>query len=324
MKVNDIISGVKNIAGRAFLQAKAHSPEILLVVGVGGLIAGTVLACKATLKAQKVKEEYENTLQEINDIAADESIGNGYTEEDAAKDKLTLTVQTGVKMTGLYAPSFLLCGCSIACILLAHKIMSDRTASAIAFGNAAMAALSETRLKIAEKYGKEAEEEIRYGLTKVKSVNQELYSETDGSGKPIDDEEIVAEIDGCSPYARFIDRECGVWDKNADLILMTLKGVERDFNNTLIARCSGGRPGYVFLSEVLQRLGIPRKRWPKDAAMVGWLYDKNNGGLHNYIDFGPLYRISKIDDGCKDIVVEQYEKAVLIDFNIDGIIYDRL
>ena len=107
-------------------------------------------------------------------------------------------------------------------------------------------------------------------------------------------------------------------------MLMTLKGIEHEFNNVLRARQRGKHPGYVFLAEVFQRLGIPRDRWPRNAAMVGWLYDENDPSLQNHISFGQLYPLPRFDSSCGDIDTEMFEKAILVDFNVDGIIYDRL
>jgi hypothetical protein len=54
------------------------------------------------------------------------------------------------------------------------------------------------------------------------------------------------------------------------------------------------------------------------GAVVGWVYDRNNEHGDNYIDFGvfehdssPLYSNGR--DG-----------AILLDFNVDGVIYDLI
>ena len=328
MKIKNIISGVKTFAGRTFCKAKAHSPEILLVIGVAGVVGSTVLACKATLKAHDIKEEAERSLKEIHDCEADEGLADKYTEEDAAKDKVNLFIKTAVKLSGLYLPSALLGGCSVACILLSHKIMTDQKAAAIAFANTATAALAEYRTKIAEKYGSGADEEIRYGVSTNKSTDPALYSETDGSGKPIESEEKCAEIGDASLYATLIDRSCGIWDKSTDMTLMNLHSAIRHLNDTLTARATAKKPGYLFLWEVYDYLDIPRERWPKESYLVGWLYDKANEKLHNYVDFGPMYVLSREDaDGGQYYIREEKggsDQSVLIDFNIDGIIYDRI
>ena len=47
-------------AGRTGLVLAKHSPEILTTLGVVGLIGSTVMACRATLKAEVVLDEARN------------------------------------------------------------------------------------------------------------------------------------------------------------------------------------------------------------------------------------------------------------------------
>ena len=328
MKINDIISGAKSFVCRSGLKIKNYSPEILLAAGVIGIVGGTVLACRATIKAKQIREEMKTSLDEIAECEADESLGDRYTGQDAAEDKAHVFIQSAVKMAGLYAPSAILMGGSIACIIFSHSIMSNRLSAAVAFGNTAMAALMETRAKIAEKYGKDAEEEIRYGLNTKKTTDPQSYSETDGSGGIKETEEICAELDSCGQYARFIDKSCRVWNRSSDITLMELHGILRELNDKLIARSTSTKPGYLFLSEAYERIGIPREQWPRDAGIVGWLYDKQDKTLNNCVDFGPMYSLSRRKSDSGTIYVREIgsgcDRDILIDFNVDGIIYNRI
>ena len=65
----------------------AHSPELLLGVGIAGAVITVVTACKATLKVSEVLECHKDNLEKIDETAADENIPE-YTEEDAKKDKV--------------------------------------------------------------------------------------------------------------------------------------------------------------------------------------------------------------------------------------------
>ena len=46
----EIMTKASRLLNNASLQIKKHSPEILMVAGIAGTIASTVLACKATTK----------------------------------------------------------------------------------------------------------------------------------------------------------------------------------------------------------------------------------------------------------------------------------
>ena len=62
---NQIMSKTSRFFNNAGLQIKKHSPEILMVAGIAGTIASTVLACKATTKATGLLEEAKKEIKTI-------------------------------------------------------------------------------------------------------------------------------------------------------------------------------------------------------------------------------------------------------------------
>ena len=54
--------------------------------------------------------------------------------------------------------------------------------------------------------------------------------------------------------------------------------------------------------------------------IVGWVYDENNEVGDNYVDFG-IYDINK--PKARDFV-NGYEKVIVLDFNVDGNIWDLM
>ena len=63
-------------------------------------------------------------------------------------------------------------------------------------------------------------------------------------------------------------------------------------------------------------LGIPRS---KAGAVVGWILTPN-GETDNFINFG-------VFDGDTQVArdfVNGFEGSILLDFNVDGVIYDRI
>ena len=111
-----------------------------------------------------------------------------------------------------------------------------------------------------------------------------------------------------SIYARFFDELSSSWNPEPEYNNLFLRCQQNYVNDLLNAR------GHVFLNEVYDRLGIPRS---KAGAVVGWTLHGEGDG---YIDFG-------IFDGWKPKArefVNGHEGAILLDFNVDGIIYDKL
>jgi hypothetical protein len=114
-----------------------------------------------------------------------------------------------------------------------------------------------------------------------------------------------------SQYARFFDESCPNWGKDSEYNLAYLTQQQQYANDMLKTR------GYLFLNEVYDMLGMPRS---KAGQLVGWVYDPENGTGDNYVDFG----IYSIDDARHRNFINGYEKTVLLDFNVDGLIFDTI
>ena len=58
----------------------------------------------------------------------------------------------------------------------------------------------------------------------------------------------------------------------------------------------------------------------KAGHVVGWVYDEKNPIGDNYIDFG-LYNMNR--EAVRNFV-NGYEKTILLDFNIDGNVWELM
>ena len=125
---------------------------------------------------------------------------------------------------------------------------------------------------------------------------------TKGNVEPVD-----RDLYSVSPYARWFNEKCLAWTKNPEQNLYYLHHQQVYANEMLRAR------GYLFLNEVYDMLGIPKT---KAGQVVGWIYDENNPIGDNCVDFGLL-------NTRNENFVNGYEKSVLLDFNVDGMILDR-
>ena len=71
------------------------------------------------------------------------------------------------------------------------------------------------------------------------------------------------------------------------------------------------------MNEVYKSIGLPAT---KAGQVVGWVYDEKNPIGDNYVDFG-LYDMSR--EKVRDFI-NGYERAILLDFNVDGNILDLM
>ena len=92
---------------------------------------------------------------------------------------------------------------------------------------------------------------------------------------------------------------------------MFLRAEQNFANDKLKAR------GYVFLNEVLERLGLPTT---EAGQIVGWVYDPNSKDPNgdNFIDFGFM----EMRRERNRAFIEGEETVILLDFNVDGKISD--
>ena len=128
MKKTELMNKVTRKLYKVKFGLKKHSPEILVGAGVVGVVATTVLACKATLKVNAVTEEAKTNLKKI-EVAGEKGVteaGEVYTKEDAEKETKIVYIQTGVKLAKLYALPVGLGAVSIAAILGGHNILRKR------------------------------------------------------------------------------------------------------------------------------------------------------------------------------------------------------
>lgn len=282
---------------RQVLVSQKHSPTILFVGGVVGVIATTVMASKATLRVSEVLEESKTNLQQAKDLH--ESGHKDYSEDDYKKDVVYIYSRVIVEITKLYGPTILVGVASIAALTKSHNILNNRISGLTAAYAVLDKTFNEYRRRVVDTYGEEADRKFRYASEERVAVRAKDGTET---------KVIRVSPEGPSGYARFFDQFSNSWSKEPEYNLVFLRCQQNYANDMLRAR------GHIFLNEVYDMLGIERSR---AGAVVGWVIG-NDGD--NYIDFG-------VFDGenprARDFVNGR-EGAILLDFNIDGVIYDKI
>ena len=302
----EIINKATRLLSSTQYQVKKHSPEILMVAGIAGTIVGTVLACKATTKVSEIIEEKNKNVEDVHTCLEEKP--NEYTEEDSKKDLTIIYAQTGVKLFKLYSPAIGVMALSFASIIAGHKVLKKRNIAIAAAYAAIDKGFKQYRNNVIEKFGEDVDQQMRFGL-KSKEIKKK-----DKDGKTVKETEYYVDpdtnpLDNISEYARFFDAASSNFAKDPEYNMMFLRRQQDYANEMLKSR------GHLFLNEVYDLLDIPRS---KAGQVVGWVYDKNgNTKGDNYVDFG-LYRN---DQGTRRFV-NGLEYNILLDFNVDGVIYD--
>ena len=302
---SELISNAIRFANRSKLQIKKHSPEILLTAGIIGTITSTIIACKQTLKVNDILKEKKERCDAVRECQNNDEIE--YTEKDASKDLTAIYAQTGIKLFKLYSPAIALGTISIASIISGHRILQKRNIAIAAAYAILDKSFTRYRENVIQEYGQGVDQAMRFGLKKTEITVK------DKKGK--EKKEVIEEMQEgnwvYSDYARFFDAASQSFEKDPEYNLMFLRRQQDYANDLLKSR------GHLFLNEVYDLLDIPRT---KAGQVVGWIYDpKNNTKGDNYVDFG-IYK----NNSAHRRFVNGLEYNILLDFNVDGVIYDLI
>lgn len=308
-----VVNKMTRTFGKMGLKLKKHSPEILVVTGVIGVVASAVLACKATTKATAIIEQDKKDTEAIKQWENHrELVPVDYNNEDAKKDIAIVHAKTSLKIAKTYAPAVILGGLSITCILASNNILRKRNVALAAAYTTLDNSFKGYRQRVIERFGEELDRELKYNI-KTKEVEEKVVDEKGKEKtvkKTIDTVDPKGEIG--SPYAFFFDNGCLGWQKDAEHNKWYVLQQQNYANEKLKAN------GYLFLNDVYDMFGVPRT---KAGQIVGWIYNEKNPNGDNRVDFGLF---DNIHSAPKRDFVNGYERTVLLDPNVDGPILDLI
>lgn len=300
----EIMKSVNGVASKTVMKLKKHSPEILVVAGIAGTVVSAVLACKATTKVAEILDEAKDTLDTIHDGMETGAInGQEYTTEDGKKDTVVVYAQTGMKLAKLYGPAIILGTLSITSILASNNILRKRNVALGAAYAAIDKSFKEYRGRVIERFGEQVDTELKYGIKAKKFEEIEVDPET-GKEKKVKKTVMVADPNLQSDYAVYFDSKSRNYETNPDYNRMFLKAQQAFANDKLQTR------GHLFLNEVLDDLDLPRT---PAGQIVGWTKDGPDG----YVNF----RIVEVERETED---GRHEPALLLDFNVEGNIWEKM
>lgn len=288
---------IKSVAtksfGRSGVVLQKHAPVILSTAGVVGVVASTILAARATLKLEEIVDESHTQIAKSN-----ERHEKGLSDDKAHQAELgVLYFRTAFRVSKLYAPSVTLGVASIGCLLGAQGILQKRNVALAAAYKSLEQGFSTYRKRVIEEVGEEREGELyRERLL----VEKEVVNTETGE---ITTEKVLGDH---SQYARYFDEYSPQWQRSSEFNMIFLKNMQYWANDKLKAQ------GHVFLNEVYDMLGLQRS---SAGAVVGWVM----GNGDNFIDFGIFAGTER-----SRAFVNGDEYSILLDFNVDGTIFDKI
>lgn len=285
--------GLTRLSGSTLLKLRAGSPTILVVTGVGGFVVTTVLAAKASRKMDPILEAHKKARVEI-----------GYIENEREQQRQigALYGQTSYELLKLFGPTILMGVGSTVAIFGGHKILKTRYVATMAAYSGLLEQFRGYRDRVVKTLGKEMEQSIFDGGHGEYVEDPEHPGEYKLESK-YDDNEVPS-------YLRpWFDESNVNWTRDPQSNYLFLKGIQSHMNNLLEIR------GHVFLNDVFDALRMDRV---PEGAVSGWRYNSKKGD--NFVDFGFMTGTDPSTIAFRN----GQEKSVRLNFNVDGIIWDKI
>lgn len=284
---------VTRAIGKQVLKSKVHAPQILFVAGLGAVVSGTVLACKATLGVEKVLLDHEKDMLEIGHLEKRTAFNtDNATEKQLQRDRQHVTLRTTGRIMKLYAPAAVTMTVGIVCLTKSHRILTERNATLTAAYVGLQRFLEGYRGRVREKVGEAEEKELYYASTPV-----ELVEDTPNGPKKVFGSSPV----GSSPYSCVIDdSKKGVFQDSLDFNRQYVRIQERNLTDKLRAQ------GYLFLNDCYTRFDVSHTA---TGQICGWFVGHDSSD--DYVEI----TVTPIHDG---------RGSIMLDFNVAGNVFEML
>jgi len=286
------LNGIQRFGNRSVRLLQKHSPTILTIAGAGGVVATGILAGKATIQAVPLFEDLQERVLDVK-----QRIERG--DPEYQKELFHVYRMSALDIAKVYAPAALAALGSIACIISAHGIMKRRNVALIAAVQLLEKSFNDYRKRVVEEFGEDKDRDYRLGIFEEKTVDPETGKKT-----------TVRRFDpnAMNHYAKIFDEGNPNWEPDPEYNLGFLKIRQEQFNQRLQTK------GHLFLNYVYEELGFEPT---KAGAICGWVIGKDGD---NYVDIG-LYAP---DDLGQHRFINGLERSIILNFNVDGVIIDKI
>jgi Family of unknown function (DUF6353) len=280
---------------RQVLTMQKNAPRTLFVVGIVGVVGSTLLACRATLKLESVVDTLSDDIDGIRARKSSQVLAHRkYSQTDYNRDLAYVYAKGAMQLGKLYGPALIVGTVSIGALTGSHVTLTRRNNSLMAAYSAVAASFEAYRERVRKEMGDEKELEVYHAVSNESVTIDKKIQELR-----------TADPNKWSPYAKFFDEYNHNWQKNSEYNRLFITCQQNYANDLLRAR------GHIFLNEVYDMLGFEHT---SAGAVVGWIIGKDGD---NFIDFG-------IYEATNARFVNGIERSIILDFNVDGVIYDKI
>lgn len=295
-------SNMSRFMGRTSLKIEKNLPEITFALGIVGFVGTIAIAYKQATKTKMVLEDHERNMADMREAMELED----FSLDEVKRDKLIFYSKTAVDLVKVSAPVVALGAFSITCFLVSRNVLNKRYLAAVSAYNGLSEVFKAYRKRVVDEYGEDLDRHFRYGTT-YRGEEIEVVDEKGKKKKEIEkiSETNTKDIVPGDLSVVFDESNHGNFTNSRALNLAFLKAMQLKCTDILRTR------GHLFLNEVYDFLGFEHTQ---AGAVVGWIMNETSDG---YVDFG-LYKPEARN------FINGSENTVLLQFNHDGIIYDKI
>ena len=282
-----------------------NAPAIAFGAGLVGMAGTVILTARATLKVAPKLEAHEESLRAHKETARRINEGLESEGEFPGMPEASFILWTRFvrECTRAYAVPLLLGGVSAGLLTYSHNVQSNMIAGLTMAYEGLKVTFDKYREAVIEDQGIDAD--TKYIVEAHHAATEELQARTGDSEVFHVDNRFVFGTESSSDF----NGRASMWNVNF------LNDVEAAMNRKLEAT------GIVFLNEVLVALGMDRT---PAGQQLGWVKNPDDSS-HVGIDFGwrkladEMTKHHLINADSSDSAPE-----ILLDFNYDGIVWDKL
>ena len=286
---------LKGFFGGMIRKARDHKSDLMMGIGTAGVISGTAILCKETLKAPDILEEYREAKAELE------------AEEAEKKEIAKLRMKTAGKMVLNFLPGATMEAAGLGSMWGGYSNVKTALIGVGAAYNGLQDFIDHYREGVREKYGEDVDAELAYGvrMEEIVKVNEDGTETTETVRIYPNSRKGMPSI-----YSRyFAYGEADGAERSLTYNRHFLELQEDAINRSFRAHHK------MMLNDVYEMLGIKKS---VAGNRVGWVYDRNAPEGDNHIDLRiqEVYRERADGDG--------WERVLMIDPNVDGMVEAKM
>lgn len=299
---------VGNVLAKIGFSLKKNKPEILLGLGITGLVGAGVTACIATTKIDNVTDSHHARMEKLHEKAAAEN------RQPTGKETMNEYVKTMIGYGKLYGPSILLAVFSTGSLIASNHEHRERSAAAAVAYAALDKGYKTYRERVVERFGDEVDKELQYG--RKKEVVETTVVDENGNETVVKEEVNTVDptIAATAPFVVIFDKQSRCWGEYDGHLAYMLNGL---WAKQAILDMKFQSRGFLFENEIREELGIALTR---EGQYNGIRRDKNNPNKHVSLGLDTLYNMFHEGTYRGPMMVNQ----VVLQLNLDGEILNKL